>query len=206
MQPAHCAERRSRRTRRHHRAGSAEGFAAEALPQLRRLYPAALRLAGDEPDAEELVAETYARAYASLGERGDASITTWLYRNMARAAEEGAAGEGAAGESAAGAGAAGEGATGGSSARDRALTQASDPAGVPQRREQPPRLDEVPGGKVKDALQRVPARSRLAVYLADVEGFSAGTIGRILQMPASRVTSRLRRGHRQLRAALEARA
>jgi RNA polymerase sigma-70 factor, ECF subfamily len=155
------------------------------------MYPAALRMVGDEADAEELVAETYSRAYAARAERGGASITTWLYRNMARAAENGAPRDGAAGDGAGG---------------DGGPTRDFGPWGVPEPRGKPERLERVPGGTVKDALQRVPARSRFAVYLADVEGFSAATIARILQLPATRVNSRLRRGRRQLRAALLARA
>ena len=178
MGPANCAERGGRHAGRHsHADGSADRFAAEALPHLEQLYPAALRMAGGEPGAQELVMETYARAYASLGQRGDASITAWLYRNMADAAEE------------------------------NGLTGRGDPGReVPERHEPAPGPSRVPGGDVKDALQQVPARSRFAIYLADVEGFSPARIARILQLPVSKVTSRLHRGRRQLRAALEARA
>lgn len=195
MQLANCAERRGRRPRRcGHGGGDAERFAAEALPQLWRLYPAALRLAGTQRDAEELVAETYARAYASLSERGDAGITTWLYRNMASAAEEGAWPDYRLGQD----GDAGTGTGTGPGTGDGA--GARNPRGTPQR------LDGVPGGTVKEALHEVPARSRFAIYLADVEGYSAPAIARILQLPSGSVTSRLRRGRRKLRAALEARA
>ena len=177
MQPANRTRRRGR-TGWHRRGGeSADRFAAEALPHLEQLYPAAFRLAGDAAGAQELVTETYARAYATLGHRGREGITAWLYRNMASAAEE----------------------TG--------LASSGDLDGeVPERHTVSAGLGDVPGGEVKAALQRVPVRRRLAIYLADVEGFSAPKIGRILQVPASKVRFRLRRGRRQLRAALEARA
>jgi RNA polymerase sigma-70 factor (ECF subfamily) len=187
MQPANCGERGGRSARRYGDVGaSAERFAAEALPHLGQLYPAALRMAGREPEAQELVLETYARAYAALGRRGDASITAWLYRNMARAAEEsGLAQPCDPGE-----------------VRDHG-SEVRDAGGeVPERREPPPCLDDAPGGDVIRAMHRVPARSRFAIYLADVEGFSASKIARILQLPASMVTARLRRGRRQLRAGL----
>lgn len=191
MQPVNCPERGGQRAGRHrhpagsagrhgHAAGSAERFAAEALPHLGQLYPAALRLAGVPSDAEHLVIETYARAYRSLGQRGNASITAWLYRNMAGAAEE-------------------RGLTGGTG-------DGYPGSAVPERHEPPVSLDDVPGSDVVEALEQVPAQSRLAIYLADVEGFSSSAIARIMQLPASRVISRLHQGRRQLRAALEARA
>lgn len=175
------------RARQHRRGGgSAEEFAAEALPQLRHLYPAAMVMAGREPAAQELVIEAYARAYASNGQRGDASIAAWLYRHLASAAEDGAGTAGpAAGER-------------GTELPERPRTDPGDG--------QVPDLDQVPGDAVKEALQRVPARRRLAIYLAEVEGFSASGIARILQVPATRVKARKRRGRRQLRAALEGRS
>lgn len=178
MQPANCAGRGRRHAGRHgDAAGSAERFAAEALPRLGQLYPAALRMAGVPSDAQDLVIETYARAYASLGQRGDASITAWLYRNMADAAEE------------------------------RGLTGGTGPgAEAPERHGPPVCLDDVPGSDVAEALEQVPARSRFAIYLADVEGFSSSAIARIMQLPVSKVVSRLHQGRRQLRAALEAQA
>ena len=192
MQPANRARRRGRTGRNGLGGESADRFAAEALPHLEQLYPAALRLAGDPAGAQELVTETYARAYATLGHRGREGITDWLYRNMASAAEETGLARGGDLDSEV-------------PERHRVAPRpgALPGGGVP--RGDVPRGD-VPGGDVKAALQRVPVRRRLAIYLADVEGFSAAKIARILQVPASMVRFRLRRGRRQLRAALEARA
>lgn len=176
MQPANRTGRPSS-TGRSGGGESADRFAAEALPHLEQLYPAALRMAGDPAAAQELVMETYARAYTTLGYRGSEGITVWLYRNMARAA------------------------------RETGLARNGDLNGaVPGRNIAASRLGNIPGVDVKAALQRVPARRRLAIYLADVEGFSAARIARTLQVPASMVRLRLGRGRRQLRAALEARA
>jgi RNA polymerase sigma-70 factor (ECF subfamily) len=60
-------------------------------------------------------------------------------------------------------------------------------------------IDHLPDSAVKDALQSIPEDFRMAVYFADVEGFSYQEIADIMKTPVGTVMSRLHRGRRMLR-------
>ena len=64
-------------------------------------------------------------------------------------------------------------------------------------------LDRLPNGVINDALASLPEERRMAVYLADVEGFSYQEIADIMDTPIGTVMSRLHRGRKQLRSQLE---
>jgi RNA polymerase sigma-70 factor, ECF subfamily len=162
-------------------------FEQEALPFMPEMYAAALRLTRNPSDAEDLVQETFLRAYRGFGgfEPGT-NLRAWLYRILTNAyintyrkrqrepqtvsdeevpewyLFEKLGAEGA---------------------------EASAEARV---------LESLPDQDVQDALGALPEQFRLAVLLADVEGFSYKEIAEILDIPMGTVMSRLHRGRRAL--------
>ncbi|MGW0087187.1 sigma-70 family RNA polymerase sigma factor [Streptomyces sp. NPDC003393] len=172
--------------------GEASDFDA-ALELRDSLYAAALRMARNPADAEDLVQETYAKAYARFDQfRPGTNLKAWLHRilantfiNTCRKRRLDSTREG------------------GQAVEDWQLAQAESHMSTGLRSAETEALDHVPDSDVKAALQSLPAEFRVAVYLAYVEGFSHKEIAENMRIPLGTVMSRLHRGRRKLYALLE---
>lgn len=165
-------------------------FAELAMPYMDALYTAAIRLTHNAADAEDLVQETYLRAYRGFeGFRDGTNLKAWLYRiltntyiNQYRAKKRRPAEVELDGGD------------------DFSLYQRVGglEAAQAQRSAEHELLEQLPDDAVKAAVEDLPDQFRLPVLLADVEGFSYKEIAEIMDTPVGTVMSRLHRGRRQL--------
>jgi RNA polymerase sigma-70 factor, ECF subfamily len=163
-------------------------FEQDVIPYMRKLYPAALRMTRNPSDAEDLLQETFARAFAAFHQfRPGTNLSAWLYRILSntfintrrKAGREPAQSlfselgdaqvpEGLISHSAA------------PSAEEEALVRLAD-------------------SEVFRALHELPEGFSTTIYLADVEGYPYKEIAEIMGIPIGTVMSRLHRGREQLR-------
>ncbi|WP_208292782.1 sigma-70 family RNA polymerase sigma factor [Naumannella halotolerans] len=167
-------------------------FERDAMEYLDQLYGAALRMTRNPTDAEDIVQDTYARAFASFHQfKPGTNLRAWLYRiltntyiNSYRKAQRQPQ------------------ISGGEDVQDWQLHRAAEHDSAGLRSAEAEALDRLPDGAVQDALAQLRPEFRMAVYLADVEGFAYKEIAEIMDTPIGTVMSRLNRGRSQLRSLL----
>lgn len=167
-------------------------FEADALGYVDQLYGAAMRMTRNPADAEDLVQETYTKAFAAFRSfKQGTNLRAWLFRilrntyiNSYRKAQREPYS---------------------TSADELSDTQLLDvesrlPGG--SRSAEADALERIGDPEVLEAVHALPEDFRTAVYLADVEGFSYKEIAEIMETPVGTVMSRVHRGRKTLRSLL----
>ncbi len=163
-------------------------FEHDVVPFMGQLYPAALRMTKNPTDAEDLVQETIAKAYVAFHQfRPGTNLRAWLHRILANTFINSYR------------------------KRRREPVQASgaefqedwqvsaDRLSVPVRSAEAEALDRLADSDILGALRDLPEDFRVAIYLADIEGYPYREIAELMGTPIGTVMSRLHRGRSRLR-------
>jgi RNA polymerase sigma-70 factor, ECF subfamily len=162
-------------------------FEADAIPYMRQMFPAALRLTQERCDAEDLIQETFARAYQKFDQFiPGTNLRGWLYTIMVR--------------------------TFYGMCRTRTRRPAEvlaadlyesadghDSLVAPSRSAEAEALVGISDSAIMAALSELPSSFKTVIYLADIEGYQYGDIAEIMGTPLGTVMSRIHRGRQMLR-------
>lgn len=168
-------------------------FERDALPLLDVIYAGALRMTRNPADAEDLVQETFAKAYRAFKsfEEGT-NLKAWLFRiltntfiNQYRKNQRGPAVDPT------------------EQIEDWQMARAERHTSGGLKSAETEALENLPNDVISNALNSIPEDFRDVVYMADVDGFSYKEIAEIMNTPVGTVMSRLHRGRKLLRELLE---
>ena len=178
---------------REQKSAKLQTFEEQALPLMPQLYGAALRWTRNPSDAEDLVQETYAKAFSAWSkfEQGT-NLKAWLFRIMTNTHIN----------------------LYNKKAKDKAKTALDDledwqigsgesVTARSSRSAEAEALDNLPSGIIKKALDEIPDEFRMVVYYAVVEGLPYAEIAEVMDTPVGTVMSRLHRGKKLLRTLLQ---
>ncbi len=166
-------------------------FERDAMQYTNQMYAAALRYTKDPHDAQDLVQDTYAKAFVSFHQfEPGTNLKAWMYRILSTTfintyRKDQRRPQISDGE-----------------LEDWQIFGAASHTSDQGRSAEDVALDGIVDVDVRAALAAMPEDFRMAVYLADVEGFSYKEIAEIVGVPAGTVMSRLHRGRKLLRASL----
>ncbi|WP_181896890.1 sigma-70 family RNA polymerase sigma factor [Corynebacterium senegalense] len=170
-----------------------ERFTEEAMPLLDQLYGGALRMTRNPQDAEDLVQETYLKAFNAFDSfKQGTNLKAWLYRIMTntyinsyrkkqRRPLETSADE----------------------ITDHQLYTSSSHESTGLESAEVEALKSMPNSRISEALNALNEDYRMVVYYADVEGLAYKEIAEVMDIPLGTVMSRLHRGRKQLREMLK---
>ncbi len=160
-------------------------FAGQVLQYGRQLHSVALRLTGNPADAEDLVQETYVKAYAGFGSfEPGTNLRAWLYRIETNAFYNGYRAR---------------------RRRPEVLVESFEPVvadGNVANSAEDVALARMPDPRLTAALRELPSHMATTIYLADAQGYRYAEIAEITGVPIGTVMSRLHRARRRLRALL----